>query len=463
MEKKQLEQTAEKILEAVGGKGNVQSVFHCVTRLRFVLKDNEVPDIESIKKIEGVLGAQFSGGQFQVIIGPNVTKVYEALCRIGHFDTQEAVEEKEEAAIKTPFSLKKVGTAILDGLTGSITPALPAIICGGLLKMVVAILGPTMLNLLPETSGIYTILTFAGDSAFYFLPVILGYTSAKKFKANPIIGMLLGAILLHPTLIQTVTEGKALDFLGLPITGVSYASSVIPIILIVWLSSYIERFLNKHIPEMFKMMLVPLLTVLVMLPIGLGILGPLGSILGNYISGFLLWTHTVLGPIGIGLIAAVFALLIVTGMHHAINMAVLVTLASVGYDEVVFVAVTSTVISIGAAALAFALRAKKPANKSLGFSSFVLQMVAGVAEPTLYGVMLPYVKPFIGQAIGAFCGGVYMGIMHVKVYALTASNIFILAGFIGKDAANFMHAIIGSVISFVVTFAAVWILGFDEK
>ncbi|WP_086347832.1 PTS transporter subunit EIIC [Candidatus Enterococcus clewellii] len=462
MQEKQAQQIADRTLEAIGGKENIATAFHCVTRLRFILKDDSKVELEKIKSIPGTLGFQKTGDQYQVIIGPEVGVVFNKLKLESELDSGDA-DTKSDHSPKKKMTLKSIGSGILDALVGSITPALPAIICAGMIKMVLMLLGPSLIGVLSLESGTYQVLNFVGDAGFYFLPVFLGYTSAKKFKANPLLGMLMGSILISPAFVESVTAGTALSVYGLPITPVNYASTVIPIILIVWVMSYVEVFFDNYIPSSFKMIFVPVLTVLVMVPLALVVLGPLGSILGNYISAFLLWTHQVFGPFGIGLIAAVFALLIVTGMHHAINMAVLVTLTANGYDEVVFVAVAPVVVSIAATALAFGLKAKQTANRSLGLSSFVLQVVGGVAEPTLYGVMIPYIKPFAAQAIGAFCGAVYMGFMHVKAYALTGSNIFILAGFIHEDSANFINAIIGCSIAFVVTFALVWVLGFKEK
>ena len=202
---------------------------------------------------------------------------------------------------KEKLTAKTIGQKILNGLTGSITPVLPIFICAGLLKMIVIILGPGMLKLLGKDRVVCTpVLSFCQAFAgFYFLPVFLGYTSAKQFKANPLIGMLLGAILIHPSFIEAVTNGTSLDFLGLPITPMTYSSSVIPIILVVWVMSYVERFWNKVIPEMLKIMLVPFLTVLIMLPLSLVVLAPLGVILGSFISTFFLWLHSVLGPWGL--------------------------------------------------------------------------------------------------------------------------------------------------------------------
>lgn len=460
----QLHETAEQILAAVGGPENVSRVFHCVTRERFILKDTSIPDVEKIKKIKGVMGAQFSGGQFQVVIGTDVAQVYDEICKIGGFDAEEVVAADDgDNKPKEKLTLKRIGQGILNGLTGSITPVLPIFMCGGLLKMLVIVFGPGMLGWLAKGSGALTILTFAGDAAFYFLPVFIGYTGAKHFKANPLIGMLLGAILIHPSFVEAVTKGTQLNFFGLPVTGMNYSSSVIPIVLVVWIMSYVEHFLDRHMPNMLKMLFVPFLTVLIMIPLSLVVLAPMGVILGSLITNVIFWMHDVFGPVGIAVLGAIYALLILTGMHQAVNMAVFATLTTVGYDKVVFVAGTAATMALSGIALAFAIKAKKSENREIGFSSFVLLTIAGISEPTIYGIGLPYMRTFIAQAIGGFCGALYMGLMNVKMYNLVGSNIFGLTGFIGKDAGNFMNAVIGSVIAFAVAFIMVFVIGFDEN
>ncbi len=192
------EQIAKEVLAAVGGKDNVSNVAHCMTRLRFTLKDNGLPNLEEIKKIKGVLGVQISGGQFQVIIGQNVNKVYEHVCKLSDFEAQKTVEENLDAP-KEKLTVKTALSKAMNILSGSITPLIPIMLVAGMFKMIVAVFGPTMLGVLSEGSDLYTLFTFIGDAGFYFMPVFLGYTSAKKMGATPVLGMLLGAILIHPT------------------------------------------------------------------------------------------------------------------------------------------------------------------------------------------------------------------------------------------------------------------------
>lgn len=455
---KKYDELGAKLLELVGGKANVSYLTHCVTRLRFNLKDQSVIDQEAIKAVPGVLGCQFSSNQFQIIIGPEVQQVFDILSPLVDSD-QNLVQDE----VKEKLTLKNAASKLLTNFTSCIIPALPVIICAGMLKMVVAIFGPTLLNWIQADTGFLTILTFAGDAGFYFLPVFLGYTTAKHFKSNVFIGMLLGAILIHPSFVSIMTENKGLDFIGIPVTPSAYSYSVLPAVMIVWVMVYVRRFFDKYIPGSLKLILVDSLTVIVMLPLALCVLGPLGSILSVYINSAFLALYDVFGPFGIGLIAALFMLLIITGMHHAVNMAAIVALTANGFDSVVFVASTAGVLAVLGANLAFILKAKKSANKSLGITATVMQAVAGIVEPTLFGIYLPYRKVFIAQGIGAFCGGTLMGFLGCKVYMLTGSNVLILVGYLGADMNNFIYACIGSGVAILVSFIAVYILGFEEK
>ena len=451
---------ATQVLELVGGTENISSLSHCVTRLRFTLKDQSLANATELKKIEGVLGCQFSNGQCQVIIGPAVKRAYEKVCEIGHIDGDIQVAPIKDGSKKGP---KEWFSLMITSLSACVVPVLPVFICAGLLKFISMFSGPLMMGWLDAENGVYIVLSFAGEAGFAFLPVFLGYTSAKQFRANPFIGMLMGAVLVSPVFASLVEAGTPLDILGIPVGMVSYSSSVVPIILIVWVMSYVERFFARFIPDMFQLMFVPLCTVLIMLPLGLCFLGPLGNILSGYISSFFLGIHAVLGPIGLGIIAALFLPLIITGMHHALNMACITVMLSVGYDQVVFVAATSCLISVIGVLLAFIIKAKKMETRSIGVSSLVLQAVGGVVEPALYGVLLPYRKPFIAQALGAFAGAIYMGITNVKIFTLTGSNLLALIGFAGGSTMNLVHGLIGCVIAFIVGFAATWILGFKEQ
>lgn len=450
---------ADTILENMGGKANVSALTHCVTRLRFNFKDQSIIQQDTIKNLPGVMGAQFSNGQYQIIIGPDVKHVYQLI--------QENLGEKATQAVETTEKMKwtpkNVLNKILTTLTACITPALPVIICAGMIKVVLALFGPVMLNVLKEGSTVYSVLNFASDAGFYFIPIYLGYTSSKHFKINVFLGMMMGAILVHPAMISIANEGTILSWIGLPITPVNYSYSVLPIVMIVALMAQFNKVFVKIIPDSLQVILVDVLTVVCTLPFALIVLGPLGSILSGYINTAYLAIHSVLGPVGIGLIAATFLMLIITGMHHVVNMTAITALITNGYDNVIFVGVAAACIAVLGANLAFALKAKRSENKQLGFTALFMQAVAGVVEPSLFGIYLPYKKVFLAQAIGAFVGGTLMGFLGVKMFMLAGSNILIMTGFIGESMNNLLFACLGCGVAAIVSFVAVYVIGFEEK
>lgn len=275
------DELASAVLNAVGGKDNVISVTHCITRLRFNLKDNSIPKDEEVENIEGVIGVMRTAGQFQVIIGQTVDKAYAALCEVGGFKPDaisDEVEQKEEK-----LTVKSVFSKFLNVLSGCLTPLIPMLIAGSLFKTIVAICGPDMLNVLSAESDLYVLFTFVGDAAFYFFPIVIGYTASKQFGVNPILGLFLGGILVHPTLTALVNAGEAFTVYGIPCSLQAYSATIFPIILSVWVMSYVEKFFNKVIPAALKMVFAPFLTIVVMLPIALCVLGPLGAFIGQYI------------------------------------------------------------------------------------------------------------------------------------------------------------------------------------
>ena len=241
---------AEAVLTAVGGKENVTFAAHCITRLRFNLKDNSIVKDEEVKAINGVIGVNRAGSQYQVIIGPNVDQVYKELCAIGGFEAQGAIDENLDAAgDKQPFSFKNLGSTIMDYLSGSLIPAIPVMLAASIFKMLCAVLGPSMLNVLSETSELYTLFTFVGDAGFYFFPVLIGYTAARKFGLTPALGIFFGAILIHPTVINIASEGGAFHVYGIPTVLQNYSATVLPILLTVWIASYIEKYFKKVISK----------------------------------------------------------------------------------------------------------------------------------------------------------------------------------------------------------------------
>lgn len=456
---------AQTILEAVGNKDNVSKAIHCTTRLRLSLKDKSFADLDNISKIKGVLGAQWSSGQLQIIIGQHVDEVYKDFCELSGVAMTKGIDENLDADIAKPKkTVKSVFTAILDGIAGTLQPAVPALIVGGLFKCLPALFGPGLLGILSDTSDLYTLLTFLGDAAFYFLPVIIGYTGAKKFGASLVIGMLMGAIMIHPTLVGLVTASTPFTVFGIPMMAVNYSSSVLPMLLVTWVMSYVEKFFKRVLPKMFQIAFTPFFTVLVMVPLALLVLGPIGSFCGTYLAAALTWFVNTLGPVGTAIIGAIWVFVVLTGMHVAVLTGAIIALMTVGYDAAVLPAAMCAAVYAGMGTwLAFGLKAKNPDNKALGITCFVSNMLGGVTEPGIFSIGMKYKRPFIGLMAGGAAGGFLCGLLGVKGYALTWSNVLAVLGFAGDDPNSFTMGLVSVAVAFVVAFIVTWLVGFKEE
>ena len=449
----------KEVLEQVGGKDNVSKVLHCQTRLRFNLKDESVVVDEKIEEIKGVLGIVRAGGQIQIVVGPEVKDVYSELCDLANFENKDVDPVAKQ---KEKITFKSIGNGILDAISGCMGPAIPAIVASAFFKMLVAILGPDLLNVIQEGNDLYTLLTFVGDAAFYFFPVIVGYTSAKKFNLNPVLGILMGAILIHPTFVGLI--GKPFTVYGIPCNVQSYASSIVPIILSNWIMSYVARFFDRVVPGAIRSVFSPAFTIAVMLPIALCVFGPAGAFIGKYVVGGLFSLEGVAGFIGIGLIAALYPVLVMTGMHMVLITALFQVFATKGFDGFAAVAVSVSSFSIMGVGIGAFFRLKNKEQKALALSYGITAIVAGTSEPTIYGICTKYKKPFIGLLAGGFIGGAYAGLTGVIDATLVpSSNVFAALCFLGKSQANVVNGIIACVIAFVSTALLVYFFGFDKN
>lgn len=445
---------AAEIVELVGGKENIFSVIHCMTRLRFVLKDKSAPKIEEIKALKGVIGAQWSNEQFQIIIGPEVAEVYKDVCEISDISNQSQLTENLNRSKKFSFSL------ITDAISGCLAPAIPIVIGAGMLKVVLIL--ATMLNIMTAESPTYLILTFASDAGFYFLPVFLGAFAANKFKTSMPLGMFMGAILIHPTFVNTVAEGTPMSIYGLPVYLTSYASSIFPIILIVFIMSYVERFFSRVLPTAIKTILVPLLTILTMLPLALTIVGPIGAFIGMYLSQGIMWLYNTTGFFGVAVLSAIYPLLVITGMHGGLFPPMMQSLTTYGYEPIIGLASVIANINQGAATLAVGIKNKK--ERAIAISATITAVLGGVTEPAMFGINLKYKTPLYASMIGSFVGGAVAGLLKVYMYALGGSaGIFGVTGFIGKDSSNLLYLILSIIIGFVTTFIVTMIIYKNEE
>lgn len=352
-----------------------------------------------------------------------------------------------------------VVSIVLDVISGIFTPVLPAITGAGLLKALLALL--TSFNLVSKHNQTYEILYIMSEAAFYFLPIMLAYTSAIKFKCSPAIAMAIGGVLLHPDFAAMVAVGKPITFIGLPVTLAKYSSSVIPIILTIWLMSYVERFIDKFSPSSIKFLVKSLLTLLIVAPIALIVVGPLGTIIGQYVAIEIEFINHY-GKWVVPLLMGAFApLLVMTGTHYSLFPIVISSLATSGFDTVLLPGMLASNMAQGAAALCVALKTKNKDLKQIAGPA-ALTAVCGITEPAMYGVNIKLKKPFTAVMIGGGIGGLYAGIVGLKGFAFAIPGLPSLPIFIGENSMNFINAIITMIISFVATFALTLFLGFVD-
>ena len=461
------QKTAEAVLQAVGGKENVISVVHCMTRLRFDLKDVNIPKAEEIKKIEGVAGVVNSGGQYQVIIGTTVEQVYTSLCQIGGFNsTRSRTENVEQGNVKTKekVTAKSVVNSIFGYLSGSLTPLIPILLVASLCKTVAAILGPQLIGVISNKSDLYTLFTFVGDAGFYFLPVFIGYSASKKLNSNVAIGMLLGAVMLHPTFLKMATEGTGFSVYGIPSMVQNYSSSVIPMILVVWVMSYVEKFFKKYSPDVLKVFLVPFGTLIVMLPLALCVLGPAGAFLGNYVCNAIISLNSVAAPLAVAVVAGVFVFVVVTGMHPVLFTYLFVTFPQIGQDSFMIPGMLAASWAFAGVTLACAYKFKNKEKKSLTMGYFFTWLFGGVGEPILYALMVPYKTPLIASMIAGLITGSVAGFSHLTAYILSTSNgIYLPPAFVGGSTSNYIALVVTIVVGLISGFVTMLFFKLDEE
>ena len=463
------EQMCREILPLVGGRENITQCYNCMTRLRLVLADLGKADLEALKKVQGVLGVNVVGQQVQCIVGQKAGTVCKEFCEIAGIAQDAAVKDPElenaDARMeeKKSFSWKSIPNTILDVMSNCIQPLLPIIICASMFKLMCTLLGPTVLNLVSESSDVYRLFTFVGDVPFYFLPVLVGYTSAKYFGVSIPMGVVMGGILLHPTFTQIVSAGEPFTVYGIPMQLVDYSSSIVPVLLCVWIMSYVDKFFQKHLPEMLKFMLAHFLTFAVMLPVGLCVLAPAGNVIATAIAGAFVKIPEYLGPVGVGLVCLVWPLLVAVGMHMPVAMLAFATFLTVGHEDVCFVADNLQHWVAMGVALAFALRSVSKDDRNLGVSSFVSMFLGGVIEPTIFGIAFPHKKYLAALLLANGIAGFFAGLTGVGAYALSSSNVFGILSFSGGTTHNFVFGILSAVLAFAGGFVISFILDLAPK
>ncbi len=463
------EQIAKDVLEAVGGPANVTNVMHCMTRLRFNLKDESVPADDDIKKIKGVLGVQWSGGQYQVIIGQNVPKVYDAILKAG-VAAGGVVDEDLGDAPKEPLTLKSAGNKILNYLSKSMVALIPIMMGAAMFRTIAVIAGPSMLNLWAEDSEIYVLFyTWLYNAGFYFMPITLGWSAAKVLGCSEQLGMMMGGVLIAPELIAMASADPAVattSVYGLPAIVNNYSATVLPILLCMPVLKYVEKFFKKVVPDMLSTVFVPFLTMFVMVPVGLVVLAPIGSVLGDLLGNFLFSFGNAGGVLTIlacAIIAALWEFLVMTGMHQVVLTLGIVQLLSVGSDNCVMVAgAMAQWATWGMAFGAFLkLREKDEKGAMLGFS--LSGFLGSVTEPALYGCGFKYTRTLAGMVVGGFVGGLLAGILGVTTYVLGATNFLGIIGYAAGGTFNLVAGVATSIVAFVVAAVVTYMFGFTPE
>ncbi|MCB2359536.1 beta-glucoside-specific PTS transporter subunit IIABC [Clostridium estertheticum] len=460
------EKLANDIIKNVGGKENVNSLTHCITRLRFKLKDKSKANTEILKNMDGIVTVIESGGQYQVVIGNHVTDVYDEVNSIGGFGEGSEEESIEKVSLFNRF---------IDTISGVFTPILGVLCATGMIKGFNALF--ITFKVYSNTSGTYQILNALGDSLFYFFPVFLGYTAAKKFKASPFIGMAIGATLVYPTLttlstgtpLYTLFAGSVISspvyitFLGIPVILMSYSSSVIPIILATYVGAKIEKCFKKLIPDVVKMFLVPFCTLLIIVPLTLIVIGPIATWAGKLLGAVTLSIYT-LSPILAGIIIGGFwQVFVIFGLHWGLIPIAINNLAVLHYDPILATTFGASFAQTGVV-LAILIKTKNVKLKSLCIPAFI-SGIFGVTEPAIYGVTLPRKKPFILSCIAGAVGGGIIGAMGTKLRIMGGLGIFGIPSYIGPKGMDngFYGAIIAILVSFALGFILMYFAGFKDE
>lgn len=472
------------IIQNVGGKENIISLTHCVTRLRFKLQDESKANKEVLESTDGVIKVMQAGGQYQVVIGNQVNDVYDAVLEVGHLNAAGAVDEdgnavddggSESGGKKSPVSM------LIDVISGTLQPTLGVLAATGIIKGLLALFD--FIGLIPSTSGTYQVWYAVADGFFYFLPIILGYTAAKKFKMNEFIGMAIGIALCYPNMVNstagevlgTVFSGTAFEmsyyqtFLGIPVImpASGYTSSVVPIILAVAIAAPLERWLKKVIPDVIKLFVVPFATLVIMVPLTYLVIGPIASILCSILSLIFnaIYSIPVIGGIIGGiLIGAFWQVLVIFGLHWGLVPLAMINYGLLGYDTILSpyfcVSFAQTFV-----VLAIILKTKDQKLKKIAIPAFI-SGIFGVTEPAIYGVTLPKKKPFIYSCIAGAIGGAFTGLMGTRSYSIGGLGLFGLPSFIDTTGdmgiTNMIYIIIAILIASVVGFALTYTLYKDE-
>lgn len=470
--------TAKAIVDAVGGADNVKSVIHCFTRLRFTLKDDSIPNDDEVSQISGVLDVARANNQYQVVIGQTVDDVYDEVIKLlgPDFAVQEQTGTVDNSAAKQNLSfggkIKNAFFQLIGVITGSMMPVIGLLAASGMLKGILNIL--TNFCHMSTNSPTYTIINAMGDAAFYFLPLIVGFTAAQKLGSNPVIVAIIGGFLIYPDLVKIYASGKFsyflagvginANFFGIPIHIPQYTYSIFPMIFAAWMAAKIEPWIKKWMPVTLRQIFTPLVEIFLVGMTVLIIVGPVISFISEGIATVLQWLLTVNTALSGLIIGAFYQVLVIFGLHWAVIPIIANDIASTGHSVLNGI-VSVTMIAQGAGALAVWFKTKhNPELKGLSLSAAISAAV-GITEPAMYGVNLKYGRVFITSSIGAAIGGLVNGLLKVDMYGFTGSLIG-FPSFVAKagqgNPNNLLNFWIVSIVTIIAAFLLTYFFGYQE-
>ena len=467
MSKKQTKhkELASSILSLVGGKENVDEVIHCITRLRFYLKDESKADTEAIEALEGVMGVAQANNQYQVIVGQAVDNIYLELTSLLPQDATEN-EEKETASMRDQESfLGKVRygfNEIIGIVTGAVMPIIHILAASGIIKSILAI--GTSTGLVTETGDAFLIVSAMADAVFYFLPILVGYNAAKRLGGNPILTAVIGGIIMYPSILDAAEEGlNILSIGGFNFPYVSYSYSIFPMIIAAWLVKKLETWLKPRIPTYIQAMVVPMIIIGIVTAVVLLAVGPvitwISYALADGLQVLLSWNSAIFG----GIIAGLYQILVIFGLHWGIIPIYVNDFALLGYSYLSAI-VSFSIVGQAGAALAVAVKSKKPKIKELGYAG-TISAFSGITEPAIYGINLRFRRPFICASIASAVGGFFTGLLNVNMWSIIGSIIG-LPSFIDPENginANFYYAVLITLLTLAVAFVLTYFWGYNDN
>ena len=464
---KKYQELAKEIVKQVGGKDNVISLTHCITRLRFKLKDENIANDEVIKGMDGVVTVMKSGGQYQIVIGNQVANVYEEVMPLLNLQNSEPVHAKKQKPLDQ----------FIDIISGIFQPILGLMAACGMVKGFNTLF--VVMGLYPDTCGGYMILNAIGDGLFTFLPVFLGYTSAKKFGLKPMVGLAVGAIMCYPAIqssmisngmepLYTMFEGTMfaspvyIDFFGIPVISMDYTSTVIPVIFIVYFASKCEKLFSKIVPDLVKFFFVPMLTLMISLPVGFLLIGPVATFGSKLIAETVIAIRDFSPLLAGGIVGLTWQILVIFGLHWGFIPVYINNIVTYGFDNVMMPFFACTFATSAVVAAIF-IKTKNKKLKEMCLPNFI-SGIFGVTEPAIYGILVPLKKPFVISCIAGGIGGAFYGAFNFRKFMMGGMGIFEFPAMIAPDGSidNLIVAITGVIITMIIAFVMTMI-SFKDK